>query len=103
MPCGVAILMEEAPAGVEDAQADGGARHQESCRRGVSLLKSPSGSKVTPKRARSSAQPKTGQAETSRIILGVSPPGIDRAARRRNLPLRIETIRHCEGQVTVSS
>ncbi len=62
----------------------------------LSLPKSPSGSKVTQKRTRSSAQPMAERAETSRIGSGVSPPGADRAERRRNLPARIETIRHFE-------
>ena len=60
----------------------------------LSLLKSPSGSKVTQKRTRSSAKPMAGRAECSGIGSRVTPPGIDRADRRRNLPARIETIRH---------
>src|SRR5207245_11690646 len=62
----------------------------------LSLLESPSGSKVTEKRTRSSAQPMVGQAEMSRIGSGVAPPGIDRPESRRTLPARIETIRDFE-------
>jgi len=63
---------------------------------GVSLLKSPSRSKVRQKRPCSSAQAVAGQAEARRIGSGVVPPGADRAENRRTLPSRIETIRHFE-------
>ncbi len=66
--------------------------------RDLSLLKIPSGSKVIQKRTSSSAQPMARQAEMSRIGPGVTPPGIDRAESRDNLPARIETIRDCEEQ-----
>ena len=45
----------------------------------LSLLKSPSGLKVTQRRARVAAQSTAGQAETSRVWSGVTSPGIDRA------------------------
>ena len=62
----------------------------------LSLLKSPSRSKVRQKRTCSSAQAVPGQAEASRIGSGVVPPEAARAESRRTLPSRIETIRHFE-------
>ena len=62
----------------------------------LSLLKSPSGSKVTEKRTCWSAQSMAGRAETSRIDSGVTPPRIGRVESRRTLPARIETLCHSE-------